>query len=61
MTESILTRISLEVEYKADLDKERKDEFKKQSFIGIDYKFMRREAEIIQPLKYFKRISLIHI
>jgi len=37
MTESMLTRISisLELEYKADLDKEGKDVFKKQSFIGI--------------------------
>lgn len=35
MTESILTRISLEMEYKAGLDKEGKDVFKKQSFIGI--------------------------
>lgn len=35
MTESILTHISVTVEYNAGLDKEGKDVFKKQSFIGV--------------------------
>ncbi|MNI84257.1 hypothetical protein D3C73_1411460 [compost metagenome] len=35
MTESILTHLSVAVEYKAGLDKEGKDVFKKQSFSNI--------------------------
>jgi len=35
MTESILTHLSVTVEYKAGLDKEGKDVFKKQSFSNI--------------------------
>ncbi|WP_315115958.1 DUF1659 domain-containing protein [Clostridium intestinale] len=35
MTESILTRLALEIQYKSGLDKEGKDVFKKMSFSNI--------------------------
>lgn len=35
MTESILTQLSLEIGYKASIDEEGKDVFKKQNFISI--------------------------